>query len=108
VGARQLLAYHAQFYLAGKIAATGKSSTKLYEIHYLGARQGCLILDLSINLLGNAIWEAAKYAFGDFVRDSLKALLANQLFQEPPVPRMEPYFSPADKRNAPCSIFLAI
>src|SRR5271167_4171088 len=67
-GARRLLAHHANFYTTGKIAATGKSDTRFYQITCHPPRQGSFIYDLSVNLLGNAIWEVAKYSFGDFIR----------------------------------------
>jgi hypothetical protein len=90
-----------QFYLTGKTAATGKSATRLYVIGCHSHRPGSFILELSVNLLANGIWDMAKYAFGDFVRDSLGAFFANRAFEEPPVPRIEPHFSPTDKRNIP-------
>ncbi len=86
--------------MARRTAATGKSDTKFYQITCHPPRRGSFIYDLSVNLLGNAIWEMAKYTFGDFIRDSLSALLRNVTFEEPPVPRIEPYFSAVDKRNS--------
>jgi hypothetical protein len=100
-GARRLLAHHAHFFITGKTAKVGKSETRDYRITFRSTRKGSFIYDLSVGILASAMFTAGQYAFGDFFRDSLRAISRGRSFEEPPSIRKEPYFAPVDARNAP-------
>src|SRR4029078_7480132 len=67
----------------------------------LGRKRGSLIAEFLVVLLAPAMWDAARYSYVGFVRDSYASAKQGRLFGDPPFDQLQPSLATSDGGNHP-------
>lgn len=100
-GAQMLLGAHAHYYLSGAIPERINDNAPGFVIRDLGRKRGSLIAEFLVVLLAPAMWDAARYSYVAFVRDSYAAAKHGRLFDDPPFDHLQPSLATFDGGNHP-------
>lgn len=86
VGAQMFLGAHAHYYLDGTVPDRINDRAAGFAIRDIGRRQGSLIMEFAMGLLGSAVWDVANaiYGFDRMALESYKAFKARRVFEDPP------------------------
>jgi hypothetical protein len=86
-GAQVLLGAHGHFFTEGAVPDRILDRTTQFVIRDMGRRRGSWIADISISIIGAALWDMTKFNFTNFVYESYSAAKEGRLFEEPPYER---------------------
>ncbi|MEQ1653006.1 MAG: hypothetical protein ABL897_10990 [Hyphomicrobium sp.] len=100
-GGKRLLALHGYAYTEGRLPRNKLTNTPYFYIRSRALREGSVLLDVLINVIGSAVWDMTKYSYRQYFMPNVKSWLQNQQPFDPWHARIEPTLRPMNNQNAP-------